>query len=190
MRATCAGLGIILAMILQAQPALAGPAVNQFEVKDLQSAPGDLEFQSQNAWSAGQPRRQSAVTAPGEAVFDNNTVIKQREALEVQLGVTDWFRVRFGVEFEQERLDDPSSFAGADRFAPIKFDEVAVEGVVVFVKPREEGIGFGLVMEYGSPVGEMEAPAEFYIGPIIRSPHRFLVVHRQSPARQVHGRQG
>lgn len=169
MRATCAGLGISLAMILQAQPVMAGPAVNQFEVKDLQSAPGDLEFQSQNAWSAGQPLRRSAVTAPGDAAFDDNTVIKQREALEIQLGVTDWFRVRFGVEFEQERLDDPSSFADADNFAPIKFDEVAVEGVVVFVKPKADGIGIGLLMEYGSPVGEMEAPSEFYVGPILEA---------------------
>lgn len=148
---------------------MAGPAINQFEVKDLQSAPGDFEFQSQNAWSTGQPRRRSVLTAPGDAAFDDNTVIKQREALEIQLGVTDWFRVRFGVEFEQERLDDPGSFAEADRFAPLKFDEVAVEGVVVFVKPKEEGIGLGLLMEYGSPVGEMEVPAEFYVGPIIEA---------------------
>lgn len=148
---------------------MAGPAINQFEVKDLQSAPGDFEFQSQNAWSTGQPQRRSVLTAPGDAAFDDNTVIKQREALEIQLGVTDWFRVRFGVEFEQERLDDPGSFADADRFAPLKFDEVAVEGVVVFVKPKEEGIGLGLLMEYGSPVGEMEAAAEFYVGPIIEA---------------------
>jgi hypothetical protein len=164
-----AGLGMFLAAILLAQPVMAGPAVNQFEVKDLQSAPGDFEFQSQNAWSTGQPRRRSVVTAPGETVFDENTVIKQREALEIQLGITDWFRVRLGVEFEQERLDDPSSFADADRFGSLKFDEVAVEGVVVFIKPKEEGIGLGLLMEYGSPVGEMEAAAEFYIGPIVEA---------------------
>ena len=156
-------------MGMQVQAVFAGPAINQFEVKDLQSSPGDFEFQSQNAWSTGQPRRRSAVTPSGEVAFDDNTVIKQREALEIQLGITDWFRVRFGVEFEQERLDDPGSFAHANSFASLKFDEVAVEGVVVFVKPKEEGIGLGLLMEYGSPVGEMEAPAEFYVGPIIEA---------------------
>ena len=160
---------LLLAIALLPQPAISGPAINQFEVKDLQSSPGDFEFQSQNAWSTGQPRRRSALTALGEIAFDDNTAIKQREALEIQLGVTDWFRVRFGVEFEQERLDDPGSFSEADRFAPIKFDEVAVEGVVIFVKPKDEGIGLGLLMEYGSPVGEMEAPAEFYAGPIIEA---------------------
>ncbi len=164
-----AGLGIILAMTLQAQPAFAGPAVNQFEVKDLESGPGDLEFQSQNAWSTGQAGRRSAVGAAGDVELDDNTVIKQREALEIQLGITDWFRVRLGVEFEQERLDDPTSFADANRFGSLKFDEVAVEGVVVFVKPKDEGIGLGLLMEYGSPVGDMEAPAEFYVGPIIEA---------------------
>lgn len=160
---------MVLAVALQAQQVFAGPAVNQFEVKDLQSAPGDFEFQSQNAWSTGQPRRRSALTAPGVVALDDNTVIKQREALEVQLGITDWFRVRFGVEFEQERFDDPARFADANRFASLKFDEVAVEGVVVFVKPSDEGIGLGLLMEYGSPVGEAEAPSEFYIGPIIEA---------------------
>lgn len=173
MKARCAGanagLGMMLVMSLQAQPVLAGPAVNQFEVKDLQSAPGDFEFQSQNAWSNGHPRRRSAVTAPGEVAFDDNTVIKQREALEIQLGITDWFRVRFGVEFEQERLDDPGSFADANRFGSLKFDEVAVEGVVIFEKPKEEGIGLGLLMEYGSPVGDMEAAAELYVGPIVEA---------------------
>ncbi len=164
-----AGLFVVLAIAVQAQQSVAGPAVNQFEVKDLQSAPGEFEFQSQNAWSTGQPRRRSAVGAAGDVVLDDNTVIKQREALEVQLGITDWFRVRFGVEFEQERLDDPTSFADANRFGSLKFDEVAVEGVVVFIKPKEEGIGLGLLMEYGSPVGDMEAPAEFYVGPIVEA---------------------
>jgi hypothetical protein len=166
-----AGLSTCLYLViaLLPQPVISGPAINQFEVKDLQSSPGDFEFQSQNAWSTGQPRRRSADVAPGEKAFDDNTVIKQREALEIQLGVTDWFRVRLGIEFEQERLDDPGSFADADRFAPLKFDEVAVEGVVVFIKPKEEGIGLGLLMEYGSPVGDMEAAAEFYVGPIVEA---------------------
>ena len=164
-----AGLCIILAMALLAQPVVAGPAVNQFEVKDLESAPGDVELQSQNAWSTGQPGRRSVVVAPGDVEFDDNTVIKQREALELQLGITDWFRVRLGVEFEQERLDDPAGFADADSFASLKFDEVAVEGVVVFVKPRDKGVGLGLLLEYGNPVGEFNEPAELYVGPIIEA---------------------
>lgn len=151
------------------RPAHAGPAINQFEVKDLESGPGDLEIQSQNAWSTGHPRRRWVDPGSGELVIDNNTVARQREALEIQLGITDWFRVRFGVEFEQERFDDPPSFAQLDGFGPLKFDEVAIEGVIVFVKPKKEGIGLGLLMEYGAPVSDADDPAEFYIGPIIEA---------------------
>lgn len=150
-------------------PAHAGPAINQFEVKDLESAPGDLEFQSQNAWSTGQPRRKWVDPGAGDIVIDDNSVARQREALEVQLGITDWFRVRVGVEFEQERLDDPETFAQLDSFGSLKLDEIAVEGVVVFVKPKKEGIGLGLLLEYGAPVGAADDPAEFYVGPIVEA---------------------
>ncbi len=150
--------------------ALAGPAINQFEVKDLQSAPGDFEFQSQNAFSSGQPRRRSIDNGGGDVLYDDNTVIRQREALEVQLGITDWFRVRVGIEYEQERLDDPATLADAGRFGDLQLDEVAFEGVVVFVKPKAEGVGLGLLVEYGLPVsGEAESQSELYIGPIIEA---------------------
>lgn len=156
--------GVLLAGLAQA-----GPAINQFEVKDLESSPGDFEFQSQNAWSTGQPRRKWVDTGSGEIIIDDNSVARQREALEIQLGITDWFRVRFGVEFEQERLDDPATFAQLDSFGSLKLDEIAVEGVVVFVKPKKEGIGLGLLLEYGAPVGAADDPAEFYIGPIVEA---------------------
>ncbi len=102
-------------------------------------------------------------------MYDDNTVTRQREALEIQLGITDWFRVRLGVEFEQERFDDPASFAQLDSFGPWKMDEIAIEGVLVFVKPKKEGIGLGLLIEYGAPISEAEDPAELYIGPIIEA---------------------
>lgn len=150
--------------------ARAGPAINQFEVKDLQSAPGDFEFQSQNAFSSGQPRRRTIDNGGGDVIYDDNTVIRQREALEVQLGITDWFRVRVGIEYEQERLDDPATLADAGRFGDLQLDEVAFEGVVVFVKPKAEGVGLGLLVEYGLPVsGEAESQSELYIGPIVEA---------------------
>lgn len=167
---TTAAAALALSMTVStAGVAYAGPAVNQFEVKDLESAPGDFEFQSQNAWSSGQPRRKSALGDGGEVILDDNTVIKQRQALEVQLGITDWFRVRLGVEFEQERLEDPALFSQIDKFDSWKFDEVAVEGVLVFLKPRDNGIGLGLLIEYGAPVGAGDEAAELYIGPIVEA---------------------
>lgn len=149
--------------------AWAGPAINQFEIKDLDSSPGDFEFQSQNAWSTGQPRRKWVEPSPGDLVVDDNSVTRQREALEVQLGITDWFRVRLGIEYEQERLDDPAALSQIDSFGSLKFSEVAIEGVIIFVKPKKEGVGLGLLMEYGSPVNSAEEASEFYAGPIIEA---------------------
>ncbi|MGQ0457087.1 MAG: hypothetical protein ACT4OU_08495 [Hyphomicrobium sp.] len=155
---------------LGAGGALSGPAINQFEVKDLQSAPGELEFQSQNAFSTGQPRRRFVQDPVGEFTYDDNTVIRQREALEIQLGITNYFRVRLGVEYEQERLDEPGLFADRNAFGGLQFDEVAIEGVFVFVKPKPDGVGLGLLVEYGAPVkGGSEEQSEVYIGPIIEA---------------------
>jgi hypothetical protein len=161
----------VAAVCITATATRADPAINQFEVKDLQSSPGDFEFQSQNAWVTGQPRRKIAVDPDdGELLFDENTVIKQREALEVQLGITDWLRVRVGIEFEQERLDDPASFNDANAFARLIADELAFEAVVVFVKPKAEGVGLGLLVEYGIPIsGDPDDQSELYIGPIIEA---------------------
>lgn len=162
---TGAALGLVMCM----PAARSGPAINQFEIKDLESEPGQFEFQSQNAWSTGQPRRKRALNGDGEAVFDDNSVARQREALEVELGITDWFRMRLGVEYEQERIDDPSVFTQADGFEKLTFDEVAIEGVVVLVKPKKEGVGLGFLVEYGSPVNDAPSASELYLGPIIEA---------------------
>jgi len=153
---------------MTSQTAIAGPAINQFEVKDLESGPGEFEFQSQNAWSTGQPKRRAIETSPGNYIYDDNSVARQREALEIQMGITDFFRIRLGIEFEQERLDDPATFSEADKMGPLKLDEVALEGVLVFVKPKPEGVGLGLLIEYGNPLQATDA-AELYLGPIIQA---------------------
>lgn len=155
---------------LTSAPAWAGPAINQFEVKDLESSPGDFEFQSQNAFSTGQPSRRSFEKAPGDVVYDDNTVTRQRESLEVQLGVTDWLRFRVGIEYEQERLDDPENFNQANSFGALKIDEVSLETVIVFVKPKAEGVGFGWLFEYGdNSSGGVEGRDELFTGPIVEA---------------------
>lgn len=157
------------AMVVFVSVAGAGPAINQFEVKDLDSAPGEFEFQSQNAYSTGQPRRRHKHVS-GEDFYDDNTVIRQREALEVQVGITEYFRVRVGIEYEQERLEEPDSFNHAHRFGSLILDELALEGVFVFVRPKEEGVGLGLLVEYGHPMsGEADDQKELYVGPIIQA---------------------
>ena len=102
----------------------AGPAIGQFEMKTLESAPGYLEFQSQNAWSFGQPRRESEGVDP-ETIYDDNAVVRQREALEMEMGFTSYLKMRLGIEFEQERIDDPPTPAEANDFgASHSSDEV------------------------------------------------------------------
>jgi hypothetical protein len=151
---------------LCASQSLAGPAVNQFETKDLESAPGQLQFQSQNAISFGQPKRQVAQSASGLA-FDDNTIARERYALEMQMGITSWFRTRVGVEFEKARIEDPSSLATANAFENLHLTGIAVEGVFIVVPVSTNGFGLGLLTEYDSAVGGGQS--QFYIGPIIQA---------------------
>jgi hypothetical protein len=126
--------------------AVAGPAIGQFELKTLESAPGFLEFQSQNAWSFGQPGRQSA-DGSGETVFDDNTVIRQREALEMEMGFTRYLKMRIGIEFEQGRVDDPETLADANNFEPLKLDELGAEVIGIIIPRYGDGFGLGAVVE-------------------------------------------
>ncbi|MFN0218006.1 MAG: hypothetical protein ACKVP4_04220 [Hyphomicrobium sp.] len=163
-------VALIFSATLGLAGAAAGPAINQFEVKDLQSAPGEFEFQSQNAFSTGQPRRRFVEAPPGTYAYDDNTVIRQREALEIQMGITDYFRIRLGIEFEQERLDEPGLFADRNSYGDLQLDELAIEGVFVFIKPKDNGVGLGLLVEYGTPIsGGPESQSEVYVGPIIEA---------------------
>jgi len=146
--------------------ARAGPAVNQFEVKDLEVEVGRWEFQSQNAYSWNQPDRKWIEVAPGEFVFDDNTVTRQRYALEIELGVTSRFRSRFGIEFEQERVDDPISVENRNDFNSLEFEELALEGVFVLLPVTGTGVGLGLLAEYQYTLEDSEADS-FVFGPIV-----------------------
>lgn len=144
--------------------AVADPAIGQFELKTLESAPGYLEFQSQNAWTFGQPRRQSAIV-DGEQLYDDNAVIKQREALEVEMGFTRYLKMRIGIEFEEERIDDPASPAEANSFAPLRLDEIGAELISVFIPRDGDGFGLGAVVEFERPL-EAGEQMSLIMGPI------------------------
>ncbi|MBX9926072.1 MAG: hypothetical protein K2Y05_06920 [Hyphomicrobiaceae bacterium] len=161
---TTALVALALALAFVGHPASAGPAIGQFEVKDLESEPGDLQFQSQNAISAGQPRRRS-MDVDKETRFDPNTVMKERYALELQASVTTWFRGRVGIEFEKSRLDEVPSAALADAFGSLELSNAAVEGIFILVPPKEGRIGLGVLTEYER--GITEKLDLFYAGPIL-----------------------
>ena len=147
--------------------AVAGPAVNQFETKDLESNPGDLQFQSQNAIAFGQPRRQVREIQPGQFAFDDNTVARERYALEMQMSIATWFRTRLGVEFEKARLEDPGSPARANAYEDLHLTGIALEGVFVVVPVKKDGVGLGLLTEYDKSI--RGGGNQLYIGPIVQA---------------------
>lgn len=154
---------------IAAPSASAGPAVNQFEVKNLSNEPGEIEFQSQNAHVFGQPRRKFLEPVPGNIEYDGNSLVRQRHALEAELTLTRWLRTRVGIEFESERLDDPVSFAEANSFAPLSLTEIAVEGVVILIPVKTQGVGLGMLAEYQHPIGEPGEAATLFAGPIVQA---------------------
>jgi hypothetical protein len=146
----------------------AGPAVNQFELKDLEVEVGRWEFQSQNAHAWNQPDRAFFEDEPGVFEYDDNAVSRRRHALEVEYGVSEWFRTRLGVEFEKERLEEPPGPAARNRFESLELEELAIEGVAVIVPVDESGFGFGMLFEYQHVLASAEANS-LVAGPIIEA---------------------
>ncbi|MCH9807631.1 MAG: hypothetical protein K0U74_07865 [Alphaproteobacteria bacterium] len=147
----------------------AGPAIGQFELKDLEAEPGKMEFQSQNAHSWGQPGRKIA-RGDDEPILDDNSVAHQRHALEMEASVTNFLRMRLGVEYEKERLEEVDDLALANSFADLKLDEVAVEVVAIFSRvPEPGGIGFGALAEFEAPVGGGDDLNSIVFGPIVEA---------------------
>lgn len=144
------------------------PTINQFEIKDLDVEVGQWEFQSQNAYSWDQPRRQFIEDEPSNFEYDDNSVVSARHALEAEVEVVDWLRMRVGVEFEKERLDDPPALFLRDDFDALKLEEIAVEWVAVFIPVEPLGVGLGLLVEYQQLL-ESEEPNSFVVGPIVET---------------------
>ena len=132
--ATCAL--IASGMSLASWPSLAGPAVGQFEVKTLNSEPGEIEFQSQNAYAFGNPRRKVVRDASGELEADDNSLSRQRNALELEFGLTPFLKTRIGVEYEKERREDPETPRHAEGYENLKLDEYAAEVIWIMIPRR------------------------------------------------------
>ncbi len=164
----CVVTWLAVAMFGQVRIVSAGPAIGQFELKDLEAEVGTMEFQSQNAHSWGQPsRRNASGDDPNDLLFDDNSVVRQRHALELEATLTHFFRMRVGIEYEKERVEARGSLAEADTFGALKLDEVAVEGVVIFVPVKNrQGIGFGVLAEFEYPLEKGELNTIVF-GPIV-----------------------
>jgi len=143
----------------------AEPVIGQFELKTLESQPGACEFQSQNAWSWGHPARRVASDDTGQLVFDENAVIRQRHALELEAGLTGSLKMRAGIEFEKERFEDPETVEQANAFDELTLSEVGIELIAILVPREDEGAGFGVVMEFERPI-DGEEPDLLIVGTI------------------------
>ncbi len=146
-------------------PAAAEPFIGQFELKNLESAPGSFEFQSQNAWSWGLPPRRIASDVDG-VEFDENEITRARYALELEMGLTSILKMRVGIEFEQERFDEPETVQQANRFDELSLTEVGAELIAVLVPREGDGAGFGVVAEVEGPL-DQEGSNTLVLGTII-----------------------
>ena len=153
--------------VIAAYPAAAEPAIGQFELKDLESEPGGVEFQSQNAHIVGNPKRKIDASDPNEPLFDENAVQHQRHALELEFGITRYLKTRIGIEFEKERIDDPDTIGAANDFEDFKLSEAGIEAIPILKRVPENGFGFGVVTEYERPI-ESEESSAIIVGPIIQ----------------------
>lgn len=144
----------------------AGPAIGQFEIKTLSAEPGEFEFQSQNAYSTGNPRRRTRGGSADGISVDDNSVVRQRHALELELGITRYLKARIGIEYERERYDDVTSLRDANDFGDLELDEYAAEAVIVFVPRSGDGWGLGMAVEYEHPA-DSDGAKTFFAGPIL-----------------------
>ncbi|WP_072395863.1 hypothetical protein [Hyphomicrobium sp. CS1GBMeth3] len=156
---------MVAASCVLAESAMAGPAVGQFEVKTLDAEPGEIEFQSQNAYSFGNPRRKTITGPGGEIQADDNSLPRQRHALELEFGITTFLKGRIGVEYEKERREDPASVRAAQGYEELKLDEYAAELIWVMLPRKGDGVGLGIVVEYEVPA-ESGGAQTLIAGPI------------------------
>ena len=159
-------LSLALMFLIGTLPAAAGPAINQFEVKDLEVEQGEVEIEDQSDWAFGLPRRKF-VNDGGDTEFDDNEVARQRHSIEISFGLTNWLKIGTGFELEEERVDDPEPGTNPNKFDSLKVTEIQFEGLVVLVPVKTHGIGLGAYVELQLPTSN-EART-LYFGPIIQA---------------------
>lgn len=168
-RAMGAAAVIPASLWLMAAPARPEPAIGQFEIKTLSAEPGEVEFQSQNAYFSGNPQRRVRTSDDGLEA-DGNAIARQRHGLEVEVGLTRFLKTRLGIEYERERFEDIGSRDEAEAFGALELDEYAAEAVLVFVPRPGDGWGLGMVVEYEHPA-ESGGARTLNGGPIFEFAH-------------------
>lgn len=162
-------LAAVCSLTLGMAPAVANsPKVGQFEIKSLDAEQGEVEIEVQSDASVNNPRRK-ALVEEDEVEFDENTVTNQRHEIGINFGLANWLKVGLGIELEEERGDEPASFAEAEGFDSLKWTEIALEGLVVLVPVKTNGIGLGVYVEAEIP--KSEEARTVTLGPIFQAVH-------------------
>ena len=154
-----------LVLFANERPAHAEPAIGQFEIKSLAAEPGEIEFQSQNAYSFGQPRLKTGIDENGDSVGDGNSVVRQRHALEIEYGFTTTLKGRIGIEFEKERAEFEAGQVGGTHYNALTLDEIGAELIWAAIPRDGDGMGLGFVVEYEQPTSG-DGPKHLIGGPI------------------------
>ena len=158
-------------LVMVSNPAAAGPAVNQFEVEEVNVEQGEVEIQISSDWSLGRPRRGIIIEDPADpdsdVIFDDNSITKQRHSVEVGLGLSNWLQLSAGFEFEEERVDDPLTIDEANSFERLQFTEIQAGAKVVLVPIKGNGLGLAAYAELNHP--KSAEASQLFFGPIIQA---------------------
>jgi hypothetical protein len=137
----------------------------QFEVEEPEAQQGEVELEYNGDYHFGNPRRQ-VVEEGGEIIADENEVLRQRHVFAMGFGLTNWFKLAFEAEFEQERLDDIDDIALANSFGDLEATEIEFEGIAVLRPLNGDGFGAAALISYAAALGD--DPNQFQIGPILK----------------------
>ena len=149
---------------LLADAALSGGAhaqLNQLEIKEPKVEAGEVELEYLGDYNFGQPRRRSFIEPSGDLLFDANEFARQRHTFGLGYGLTKWLSVQVAVEAEQERVDDPESFAEARAFGSLKVTEIELEATIVLAPTPKNGLGIAALIEHNIAIDRSEADQLF-----------------------------
>jgi len=151
--------------------AAATPAAAQFNIEEPEAEKGEIEIEYHGAYHSGIPRRRFIVEDPGgpdeEIVGDKNEAVRHGHELEVNLGITDYFKLGVCVEFEKERLEEIDDLEQLNAFDSLKATEIEIQGTFVFVPLKKNGFGLAALVGF-SHAFEAEEGNTFKIGPLMK----------------------
>jgi hypothetical protein len=158
-----AALGVTGSLLLAGTVPSGGASaqINQFEIREPKVEAGEVELEYLGDYHFGQPRRRSFVEPSGSLLVDDNDFARQRHTFGLSYGLTKWLSLQLALEAEQERLDDPDTFADARGFGPLSITEIEIEATVVLVPARKNCLGVAALFEHNIALDRREADQLF-----------------------------